>query len=103
MSEKAIDRLDSAAQALRTAMESGDPDPMNTAITAFAAALESVRGIGAWRADPVLKERLRAILARLQSDRHLARLLGDLVGQHLSLLAGTTSDATAPVTYGRKG
>ncbi|HEX7822564.1 MAG TPA: hypothetical protein VF463_18320 [Sphingobium sp.] len=103
MSEAAIDRLDTAAKSLRKAMEAGDPDRMTEAMTVFSAALDIVRGVGAWRADPILKARLRAIMTRLESDQHLSRLLGDHVRQRLSLLAGTTSDATAPVTYGRKG
>ncbi len=101
MSIAAIDRLDSAEQLLRKAMEAGDPDSMNDALTGFSAALDTVRGVGAWRADPVLKARLRAIVTRLESDQHLSRLMGDLVRQHLSLLAGTTADAS--VTYGRRG
>lgn len=103
MSEAAIDRLDTAAQSLRRAMEAGDPQPLTDAMEIFAAALENVRGIGAWRADPVLKQRLRIILQRLESDQNLSRLLGDLVRQRLALLAGTTADATASVTYGRRG
>ncbi len=84
-------------------MEAGDADTINHAMTGFSAALDTVRGIGAWHADPVLKTQLRTILGRLDSDQHLSRLLGDLVRQRLSLLAGSTADATAPVTYGRRG
>lgn len=103
MHEAVIDRLDTAAHILRQAMEDGDPDSMTEAMTAFAAALEPLRGIGAWHTDPALKTRLRAIMTRLESDRHLSFLLGDLVRQRLSLLAGSTLDATAPITYGRQG
>ncbi|MCE7797352.1 hypothetical protein LWE61_12380 [Sphingobium sufflavum] len=103
MSEAAIDGLDIAAQSLRTAMEGGDPDRLTEATTAFGAALDSLRGIDAWRADPALKDRLRGIMARLESDRHLSRLLGDIVRQRLDLLAGATADVTGHITYGRKG
>lgn len=103
MSETAIDSLDTAALGLRKAMEGSDPDTIDKAMSAFAAALETLRGVGAWHADPALKERLRLILTRLESDKRLALLLGDLVRQRLASLSGTMPDSTGSMTYGRQG
>jgi hypothetical protein len=103
VSEAAIVRFDLAAQDLRRAMEDGDPSAINSATEAFAAALDTVRGVDAWHTDLALKDRLRGIIARLDSDQHLSRFLGDQIRQRLSLFAGVTSDATAPLTSGRKG
>jgi hypothetical protein len=83
-------------------MEEGEIDRITEAFTAFSAALDIVRGIDAWRTDDMLKQTLRDIMARLDSDQKLARLLGDLTRQRLDRLAGTTAAATAPVTYGRR-
>lgn len=103
MSRAAIDRFDSAARSLRGAMEAGDADLIKEAMIAFGAALDIVRGIGAWHADDALKGDLRDIMAHLESDQTLARLLSDMTRQRLDALAGTTPGATAPVTYGRRG
>lgn len=101
MSQAALDRLDSAADALRAAMESGQADALGQALATFIPALEAVRATGAWRADSALKTRVRALRARLDSDRMLARLLGDLTAQRLDLLAGASTRPVAPLVYGR--
>ncbi|MET0238633.1 MAG: hypothetical protein ABW184_01940 [Sphingobium sp.] len=101
MSERAIDALDVAAQRLRAAMEHGDADRIAGATQAFGAALETLRSVGAWRANPALREKVRGLMARLASDKTLALLMGDMTRQQLDVLAGATPAATAPVTYGR--
>ena len=103
MSETAIDALDTAEQRLRGTMHGGDPETILEALSAFVAALETVRGIGAWRPDPALKARLADLQVRLESDHTLSRLLGDLTRQRLDLLAGTSAADTVRVTYGRRG
>ncbi|MFT3965857.1 MAG: hypothetical protein QM690_08255 [Sphingobium sp.] len=103
MSEAAIERLALTERTLRGAMEDGDPRKIEEALTAFIAALETVRGIGAWRPGDSLKNTLRDLRTRLDSDQRLARLLTDLTQQKLDLLAGTTPQAIAPTTYKRRG
>jgi len=103
MTDTAIDTLETAEQRLRGTMQGGDPEKILDAFTDFVTALETVRGIGAWRAEPALKERLQDLQTRLESDQTLARLLGDLTRQRLDLLANTSAAATVRVTYGRRG
>ncbi|HEX7853616.1 MAG TPA: hypothetical protein VF503_07975 [Sphingobium sp.] len=103
MSEAAIDHLNHAEQVLRGAMQAGDTQKIEEALTAFIAALETVRGIGAWRADPALKERLEDLQARMKSDQQLARLLADLAQQRLDQIAETTTRPVGRTTYTRKG
>lgn len=100
MSSAALERLESAAHDLRAAMESGDADRMNGAIHTLSGAVAQVQGKGGWHSDPQTKSRLRSLLARLDSDQMLARLLGDLTGRQLGLLAERSS-LTAPATYAR--
>lgn len=103
MTDTAIETLETAEQRLRGTMQGGDPEKILDAFTTFVTALETVRGIGAWRSDPALKDRLQVLQARLESDQTLARLLGDLTRQRLDLLANTSAAATVRVTYGRRG
>jgi hypothetical protein len=102
MSEAALDRLDRAATDLRDAMEGGAYDRITDALNAFAPALDAVRGIGAWHTRDDLKERVRALRARLENHHMLARLLGDLTTQRLDLLAGAAASPDAPLVYGRR-
>jgi hypothetical protein len=101
MSEAALHHFDIAADTLRTALEGGEADSINGAMAGFVAGLQGLQAVGAWRTSPDLKQKLAALLARLESDHRLARLLGDLTGQHLAPLAGTTPGAMAPTTYSR--
>lgn len=103
MSDAAIDRLINAEQVLRGAMQDGETRAIEDALAAFMAALEAVRGLGAWHADPALKQKLQDLRAHMVSDQKLARLLADLSQQKLDLLAGTTPQAIAPTTYTRRG
>lgn len=84
-------------------MQDGDARKIEDALVAFTAALEAVRGVGAWHATPETKDRIRAIIARINSDQKLARLLADIAQQKLDFLAGATPQAIAPNTYSRKG
>lgn len=102
MTVAALERLDAAATGLRDAMEAGDTDKIESAMSGFGAAVGALRAIGAWRTDPEIKEQLRRIMARLESHHILSRLLGDLTRQRLDLLAvRTTATAIAPATYRR--
>lgn len=98
MSETAIEQLSRTEQRLRAAMEGADPKQIEEALDAFVAALETVRGLGAWRADPALKERLTDLRQRMQSDQTLARLLADRAQRTLDAFGDTARN-----TYGPKG
>lgn len=103
MSAALLETLSDAEKRLRGTMEGGDPETIMEALTAFAAALDAVRGTGAWRADEGLRQRIADLKTRIESDHLLSKLLGDLTRQRLDLLAGNTIGATARVTYSRRG
>jgi hypothetical protein len=102
MSEAALDTLDRVATELRAAMESGESDRITDAVTAFAPALEAVRGIGVWHVNDQFKARIAALRTRFESHHMLARLLGDLTTQRLDLLAGAAASPAAPLVYRRR-
>lgn len=102
MSEAALDTLDRVATDLRAAMESGDTGRIGDAVTAFGAALETVRGIGVWHVNDQFKARIAALRSRFESHHMLARLLGDLTTQRLDLLAGASASPAAALVYGRR-
>lgn len=101
MSQDALDTLDRAATDLRAAMESGDTDRVNEAVSSFVPALEAVRAIGVWHVNDGLKDRMRALRKRFESHHMLARLLGDLTTQRLDLLARASASPNVRLTYGR--
>lgn len=101
--EAALDRLDQAERGLRGAMEASDADAIQLHTRKFTEALDAVRALGAVRADPDARERVRALMARLDSDRIFARLISGLIDEKLGC-AGARADAPAgvPLTYGRR-
>lgn len=104
MSDAAIERLTLTEQQMRGAMEPGDPRKIEEAMTAFVAALETVRAIGAWRPDDALKATLQNLRAHLESDQRLARVLADFNQQKLDVLANkATPQSIARATYTRRG
>ncbi len=96
-----IDALAEASTRLRGAMEASDADRIEAAIVDFREALTRVQAIGAWRADPLLKQRVQSLLPRLESSRMLACLLGDLTGQKLSSMSENTGNAVPHPLYQR--
>lgn len=103
MRDAAIDRLDETAHSLRGAMDGGDAKQIEAALDAFAAALETVRGVAAWDADPALKARLQDLRARMVGDQKFARLVGDKAQQRLDILGDMTAEPVGRATYTRKG
>ena len=98
MSLALIEDLTKATAALRQAMQQSDLGDIETAMMRFRAATEAVQAIGAWRTDPQLKARVKALKSELESSRTLACLLGDMSGQMHAALAARNLDAPQP-TY----
>lgn len=96
-----IDALAEASTRLRGAMEASDADRIEAAIADFREALARVQAIGAWRTDPLLKQRIQSLLPRLESSRMLACLLGDLTGQKLAAMSATNAGAVPHPLYQR--
>lgn len=100
MSRAALETLDAAAKALRASMEEGDTGTITKRLGSVAEAVDAVRAFGAWRSDPEFKDRVADILAHLESDHMLARMLGDMTSQRLSSIA-CAAPSTAPLVYRR--
>ena len=94
-----IDALAEASTRLRGAMEASDAERIEAAIVDFREALARVQAIGAWRADPLLKQRVQSLLPRLESSRMLACLLGDLTGQRLAAMSAADAGAVPHPLY----
>lgn len=100
LSLAALDDLANAVDALRAVLGGNDPVAIEQAGAHVGRAAAAVRAIGAWRSDPVVSERLRALLPLLESARVRVNLLSDHASQRLSILAAHGAQ-TAPLTYGR--
>jgi 2-keto-3-deoxy-galactonokinase len=96
-----IDDLAAASTRLRGAMEESDVPELETAMEEFRQSLERVQAIGAWRVDPILKQRIQSLLPHLEASRMLACLLGDLTGQKLASISAATGEVPQPL-YRRK-
>lgn len=96
----ALDELFDAFEDLRDVLGGTDAVAIETASNRVSHAAASVRAIGAWRSDPVVIERLSAMLPLLESARLRVKLLADHAHQRLAILAAHGS-RTAPLTYGR--
>lgn len=100
MTNGPLEHLSAAAAALRAAMEQGRTDGIVDALVAFSAAVDAVKAIGAWQPDGETRTLLSDIAARLDADRNLALLLGDLAGQQRERIASAAPGA-ATATYRR--
>jgi hypothetical protein len=100
MSTAAIDQLERAVNGLRQAFDGNDPAAIDAASARLTAAAGEARAVGAWRADPVLKARLKALLPELESARVRANVLADHSRRQMALLADRGASG-APLTYGR--
>lgn len=100
LSLAALDDLANAFEELRGVLGSNDPVAIESASARVSQAAAAVRAIGAWRSDPVVADRLKAMLPVLESARVRVNLLADHTSQRLSILASHGAQ-TAPLTYGR--
>ena len=97
MSLALIDALSDAAAQLRAAMQAADLGAIEQATARFTAALADVQGVGAWRANPDAKARVKALIDELDAARTLACLLGDRAGQQHLAIARANPDAPQPL------
>lgn len=95
-----IDALYEAFGELRRALDSQDATAINTATRAVKVATDDVRAQGAWKMDPALNEKLKALAPLIQSARVRVNLATDDVRQRISLLAAHGAQGT-PLTYRR--
>lgn len=100
MSLALIDTLADAAAQLRAAMQAADLGAIEQATARFQTALAAVQGVGAWRADPQAKARVKALIEELDAARTFACLISDRAGQQHMAIARTNPDAPQPL-YGR--
>jgi hypothetical protein len=96
----ALDDLSAAVDRLRAALDGTDVAAIEAATQHVAHAAAAVRAIGAWRSDPAVTERLKAMQPLLESARIRTSLLADHMSQRLAILASHGA-TTAPLTYGR--
>ncbi|WP_298398955.1 hypothetical protein [Sphingobium sp.] len=96
----ALDDLFAAFEELRDVLGGNDALAIETASARVGQAASAVRAIGAWRSDPVVVERLNAMMPMIESARVRVALLADHASQRLSILAAHGAQ-TAPLTYGR--
>lgn len=96
----ALDDLFAAAERLRHALGESDAQAIDAAAARVGQAAGAVRAIGAWRSDPAVADRLKALGPLLESARVRSHLLADHAAQRLSLLAAHGA-TTAPLTYSR--
>ncbi len=92
-----VDDLADATARLRKAMQESDLATIEAATMRFAASLEAIRGIDAWRADPAIKMRIRDLIGELESSRMMACLLADMTGQMHGALASRHLDVQQPL------
>jgi hypothetical protein len=100
MSVAILDLLRDALAALRDALDGDDASRIDAATAQVSAAVSHVRTVGAWRDEPVLRERIASIIPLMEAARIRTSLLADHTRQRIALLAeyGTIS---APLTYTR--
>lgn len=96
----ALDDLFCAFDDLRDVLDGFDAAAIDAASARVAQSAAAVRGIGAWRADPAVLERLSMLLPLLESARIRTNLLADHASQRLALLA-VHGAQSAPLVYRR--
>lgn len=96
----ALDELSAAFEELRAVLDGVDAAAIEAASSRVAAAAAAVRAVGAWRSDPQVVERLKAMAPLLEGARLRVKLLADHAHQRLAILAAHGS-SHAPMTYGR--
>ncbi|MDE0947432.1 MAG: hypothetical protein OSA39_11410 [Sphingobium sp.] len=96
----ALDDLGEAFAELRDVLDGTDAAAIELASRRVSRAAAAVRGIGAWRSESIVIERLNALIPVLESARVRVSLLADHANQRLAILAAHGS-THAPLTYGR--
>lgn len=96
----ALEGMLTAMEGLREALDGSDVAAIESAAARVGQAADAVRAIGVWRAEPAVRDRLKALAPMLESARVRINLLNDHVGQRLSILAAHGAEA-APLVYGR--
>jgi hypothetical protein len=102
VNDAALDGLISAETALVGALDTGDIDAVEAAMSGFGAAVERMRASGPWAPDPALRDRVQQALSLSEAARVRIRYLSDRNQQRIDLLAAAAGrfDHT-PVTYAR--
>ncbi len=95
-----LEKLQQAFAELRCALDSQDAAQIHAATAIVKAATEDVRSQGAWKMDPVLKQKIEALRPLIESARVRVNLASDDVRQRISLLAHNGAQGT-PLTYHR--
>jgi hypothetical protein len=96
----ALDHLRTACEDLRAVLDGYDAAVIDAASAKVGQAAASVRAIGAWRSEPDVTERLKAIAILLEMARVRTRVLSDRANQKLNVLAVRGAE-NAPLVYGR--
>ncbi len=97
MSLALVDDLSAATAHLRAAMQKADLSDIEKAMARFRGAIEAIEAVGAWRSNSDLRERVKTVIAELESSRMLACLLGDMTGQMHAAFAARNPDAPQPL------
>lgn len=95
-----LDVLYAAFGDLRRALDTQDPGAINAASKAVKAATDEVRAQGAWKMDPILNEKLKALRPLIESARVRVNVASDDVRQRIALLAQNGAES-ASATYSR--
>ncbi|MEO8723642.1 MAG: hypothetical protein ABI395_08995 [Sphingobium sp.] len=85
---------------LRAALDSNEPAAILKASRQVSEATAEVRIHGAWRSDPVIKEKLSALMPLIEAARIRVNLSSDNVRQRIALLADYGQDGVQ-ATYHR--
>ena len=99
---KLIDDLAETTTRLHAAMQSSSAAAIDRATEAFYDALDAVRAVPSWPAEPALREKLVALRPQLDQARALACLFADMTGQMHELVVARSRNARQPL-YGRTG
>ncbi|SCW76816.1 hypothetical protein SAMN02927924_02733 [Sphingobium faniae] len=96
----ALDHLRTACEDLRVALDGSDATAIDAASARLGQAAAAVGAIGAWRSEPAVADRLKAIAPMLETARVRTRVLSDQANQKLNMLAAHGAQ-NAPLVYGR--
>lgn len=102
MSCASLHRLEACHHALIDALDAQDVDALESAIEDFRAALDDVRGRGAWYDDPGVLDSATRIHALSEAARIRVNFLTDLNQQRINALAAARG-LEGNMTYGRSG
>ncbi|MCW2337702.1 hypothetical protein M2337_001935 [Sphingobium sp. B2D3A] len=97
-----IENFAAATGSLRVAMQSADPQAIETAMDLFRISLDAIKSIETWERDPAIKARFSDLIEELDSSRMLACLLGDMTTQMHGAIADRDLDVPQPL-YQRAG